>query len=533
MIRKTFRTQSIQKWLAILIPFIFFLFHAFLFRNWIIDDAGISFVYSRNFASGYGLVSQPNMVPVEGYSNFTWVILMVPFFIIDKFNPIITPKIISLILVLASFITIQKIQEIISTKHIASTAATLIFLSINTSFAIWTTSGLENPLYTLLILLLLWKILQFNINRTGQNGNLVIVAIIASLCALTRPDGAIFFGLFPILLLTDIPSKRRPIKDTIKLLTLYIGLYTLFFGSYLLFRYVYFSDILPNTYYAKGGLPTLSSIDWYQKINNLFHNVSISTPLVLGLILISIYLNTDQRDNLHSTILLTFFLTILAYFLLPFDWMPEFRFATPFFALFYIYIFSVLGKIVEKIGSKPGANIFIASLVLLFAISSIISFSGRTNKFLVQPTVPFTLVAERYLQFDAYASKLSIENGSLLAPDLGGTLYYSELKIYDLAGLTDKLIAKNLGIHQNIFYDYIFETVKPTFIHTHEWWAYAANLDGDERFRRDYIAIDESLDQWVIDHLDKKIYSGNYVRKDAIKNNLNVFLEITSQLSED
>jgi len=69
-----------QTILTIILPFVLFVLHSLLFRNWIIDDAGISFVYSRNFASGYGFVSQPGMSPVEGFSNFTWVIIMAPFF---------------------------------------------------------------------------------------------------------------------------------------------------------------------------------------------------------------------------------------------------------------------------------------------------------------------------------------------------------------------------------------------------------------------------------------------------------------------
>jgi hypothetical protein len=407
-----------------------------------------------------------------------------------------------------------------------------MFLAINSSFVIWTTSGLENPLYTLLILLLLWKFLELNINQEKQTRLTIMVAIISSLCALTRPDGFIFSGIFPILLLIDVLSKRQSIKDSIKLLVIYASLFMLFFGSYLIFRFIYFGDILPNTYYAKGGLPALSSTDWYEKIEYLFRSISIPPFLAIGLTLIFIYLNSIRGKNPHVILFVMLLFTALPYLLLPYDWMPEFRFATPFFAVFYIYIFKIWETFAEKAGGKKIVDVLTKSLIVIFAIMSVASFSGRTNKFSKQPTVPFTIVANQYIKFDEYASKLGIENGSLLAPDLGGTLYYSNLKIYDLAGLTDKVIAKNLGINQSIFYDYIFETKKPTFIHTHQWWAYAANLDGDERFRQDYVAINESLDEWVIGKLNRNIYSGDYVRKDAIKDHLDIFQEIKVQLSE-
>ncbi len=49
-------------------------------KTWIIDDAGISFAYSRSFANGNGLVAQPGAERVEGYSNFLWVLILTPFF---------------------------------------------------------------------------------------------------------------------------------------------------------------------------------------------------------------------------------------------------------------------------------------------------------------------------------------------------------------------------------------------------------------------------------------------------------------------
>jgi hypothetical protein len=54
--------------------------HGALFGGWLIDDAGISFVYARKPVTGHGLVSQPGLAPVEGYSNFLWVLLVAPLY---------------------------------------------------------------------------------------------------------------------------------------------------------------------------------------------------------------------------------------------------------------------------------------------------------------------------------------------------------------------------------------------------------------------------------------------------------------------
>ena len=108
---------KLQKSLPIILPFALLVLHSLLFRTWIIDDAGISFAYSRSFAAGHGLVSQPGTNPVEGFSNFTWVMLLAPFFALRIFDPILTPKIVSLLLVLGSFVVIWKIFRESAVKY--------------------------------------------------------------------------------------------------------------------------------------------------------------------------------------------------------------------------------------------------------------------------------------------------------------------------------------------------------------------------------------------------------------------------------
>ena len=50
--------------------------HAREYRGWLVDDAGISVAYAVHAAAGQGLVSQPGLPPVEGYSNPLWVFLL-------------------------------------------------------------------------------------------------------------------------------------------------------------------------------------------------------------------------------------------------------------------------------------------------------------------------------------------------------------------------------------------------------------------------------------------------------------------------
>jgi hypothetical protein len=41
-----------------------------------IDDAAITMAYAANWTAGYGLVAQPGLPPVEGYSNPLWLAVL-------------------------------------------------------------------------------------------------------------------------------------------------------------------------------------------------------------------------------------------------------------------------------------------------------------------------------------------------------------------------------------------------------------------------------------------------------------------------
>ena len=121
----------------------------------------------------------------------------------------------------------------------------------------------------------------------------------------------------------------------------------LLYGAFLAFRLAYFHDVLPNTYWGKGGpsLATLGALLTFQpdtvvKWRDLF--ASLGGPLgdvilVAGLAGTA-YLAGTRRLRRGQMLLGVFLLLALAlYLLLPDDWMPEYRFATLFLGLGYLY----------------------------------------------------------------------------------------------------------------------------------------------------------------------------------------------------
>jgi hypothetical protein len=76
-----------------------------------------------------------------------------------------------------------------------------------------------------------------------------------ALATLTRPEGALLFGL-TILYIWFAGTEHtgnRSIAARIRASLPAVGLYLLIFGPYFLWRVAYYGDLLPNTFYAKTG----------------------------------------------------------------------------------------------------------------------------------------------------------------------------------------------------------------------------------------------------------------------------------------
>jgi hypothetical protein len=116
--------------------------------------------------------------------------------------------------------------------------------------------------------------------------------------------------------------------------------------------------------------------------------------------------------------------------------------------------------------------------------------------------------------YNQVAAVLGVASGSLLAPDLGGTLLYSNLQVYDLGGLCDRTIARSIGRDRKTFHEYVFGRLRPTFIHLQSTsWADLALLDSDPRFRRDYVPIREGT---TYERAMVRLQYGDWVRRDAL-----------------
>lgn len=221
--------------------------HLFLVgRFWgVVDDAFISFRYARNFALGHGLCyNLGEHVPVEGYSNFLWVVLCAVFelFHLDiTFWPLLLSAVCGVALLWLLFDTLRRRLEV----GLATACLVTLFVGCFPPFAYWSTSGLATMPFALLLFITFERLI---LRRAGVAG--VGAGIAGLLLALTRVEGLAWVAVLLVLALLSrwIAGQRRWRPFLVCVLIVGVG-YAIYFAG----RYAYYETLLPNTVYAKAG----------------------------------------------------------------------------------------------------------------------------------------------------------------------------------------------------------------------------------------------------------------------------------------
>jgi hypothetical protein len=358
-------------------------------------------------------------------------------------------------------------------------------------------------------------------------GTAAFAGLAAAGLALTRPDGIVFVAAFPgvvALRLFNEPSQWRADGRRVAVFVVSAALPVL---AYSLFRIAYFGDFYPNTYRAKGGasfrdlvdLALLSREQLLKSHDLLWGIFSWRAGLAAALLLLGIGNLLIARRRSSSVVFLVPFAACAwaVYCLLPRDWMQEYRFATPFLLLLSVLLVALLADIVtaSSMSARVQKIVFLAAIALLL-VHSVKVYGSRSLRWAEAPKVPLAEVAARAGAFNYYADTLGIQEGSFLCQDMGGTLYFSRHRMYDLVGLCDRKIAPLMAARDKTgLRDYVFE-LRPTFIHVHTDWSWIAGFHRDARFRSLYATIVETQSAWGVERGLRDVYDGDYVLRAAI-----------------
>jgi arabinofuranosyltransferase len=227
-----------------------------LFVGWrefwfLTDDAFITFRYIDHHRRGWGWVwNPPPFRPVEGYSNFLWMILLEVVWKVTGAPPPETANRLSLAFsygtLALAFLTVRWMSlPAVWARHRSLLPFLVLGAAVvNPTFLIWTSSGLETALYGFASAA--WVLGALNVQRHPDRRPLLIASTGAALAALTRPDGMLLLLVTPLLLWQG-PSNHRTLRSRlVQLGPLLLPL------VHLLWRRAYYDSWLPNTYHAKN-----------------------------------------------------------------------------------------------------------------------------------------------------------------------------------------------------------------------------------------------------------------------------------------
>ena len=222
-----------------------FLVHAF-YLECVAEDAFISFRYARNLADGFGLVFNPNEAPVEGYTNFLWVIFCAVAYLLGLNVPV-AAQVLGVLAGLGTLILTRRF----ALKHLGATEAQALvpcaLLAVSGPFAAWSASGMETIVFALLVLASVDAFCTWRVANEGAS--LLPTASFCVLATLTRPEGLFFSLALGVMAIIHVARTG----DRVRQLTLSVLLYAVPIGLYVLWRHQYFGYWLPNTYHAKTG----------------------------------------------------------------------------------------------------------------------------------------------------------------------------------------------------------------------------------------------------------------------------------------
>lgn len=417
-----------------------------IFYSSTLEDAYITFRYSKHFAEGHGLGAwNIQGERVEGYTSFLWM------FLISAAHTVgievrTAAKIIGILmhLILCSTLiafpllrrSVQKSNNDIF-DNTNETVLAGVFLSLYLPISWYATSGMETVFFTTLTGLAFASIFL------RQSG--FLVPLLSVLLVLTRPEGIVVAGA--VILLYAIVSHREGHSLRGAYFATTVAVIAL--GFLIVHRLILFGDIVPNTYWAKVGGTSFRHVTYglqYVLDWATYHGVVV---FLCAISVLSIYFSLVRARfrNLPwgFVVVLCLLFAFVAYIIMVggdnYSAFPYWRHFIHLSAPITFLLCYVLARI------RPQSRyfqllvllgiVFLTNLFILNAHSSMMSQSIRTSLALY-PNLNHSGHNEYFIKL----KRISKRN-TTIASALGGELPYVVDAIHiDVLGLNTRHIAK-------------------------------------------------------------------------------------------
>jgi len=281
--------KHLQRETTVIVFTLLGLYTLLVIRNaWISDDGIITFRSVENFLAGYGLGYNP-FVRVQAFTHPLWMFLIaLVYFVSGLFLPSLPNALfyITFILsILLSALTVFLLLTRISKPGILSLGLAVFTLSLSNGFIDFSTSGLENPLTHVLLVV-------FIIVFLAEKPNILHLSFISALILLNRVDA--FLMVLPAFGYAWWMSVERK-KDLGRIV---LGFLPIILWE--LFSLFYFGFLFPNTAYAKLNTGISKSALILQGLDYFLNALNWDTVTIFGILLagIALYFESNRKQLL-------------------------------------------------------------------------------------------------------------------------------------------------------------------------------------------------------------------------------------------
>ncbi len=381
------------------------------FWGFTIDDAFISLRYGYNLVHHGQLAFNVGEPASLGFSNPFWTLVLAPATWLPEAATIAAAKILGL---LAAAVLVYWVATPATWARLFGA----LLVATNVSVVAYSVGGLETTLFALFV--------YGGARRWVADGDPRGGAALLALAACTRPEGIVAFALVAVL------GKRRALAFRVFILPV---------GLLALFEIAYFGSIVPLAYFAKPA----------DLLNGALYGLRFLLQLTMVALLVPVVVGTVSggRWAAACALLATAWLGIV--FVEGGDWMPAYRLlvpAVPFLAeLAAAGVAPIFRPIQRRVGPRA------AALALLVAFAPSFVWAG-VQIVSLQPQTREGPRSRRNAAVLADALRARLRSVALV--DVGYLAYRSRLRVFDLAGVTEPVVAHAPGGHLDKFIDDVY-----------------------------------------------------------------------------
>jgi hypothetical protein len=401
------------------------------------EDMMISMRYAKNFAMGYGLIWNPGGDRVEGFTNLLWTLYMGfwHLFPISEAKVSLPIQITGLLLFVASLFLVRRIADEISEGNKYVIIGAVFLTACYQPLYYFAIKGVETSVLGFVMLLAVWRMLVCLRHKCFDPW----VFVLLGLSFLIRPDVIpLYLGFSLFLAITQEENRTKYIVSSALILIVTVA-------GVSLFRWFYFGDVLPNTYYLKmTGYPLSLRIPMGIKVTHYFIK---SLSYFLFIVVMAYSFRHIKNKKIQ---LLAFPIAIQLLYNIyvggdAWEWGVANRFLSIIMPLFFILLCSAVYQFVQAFENysdiKAGFKKWCYIVLLLIVVLQL--HNGYEKNV-------FTALV-RFPDFEIDIDKATVRTGlalkELTSPDAkiagpaGAESYFSDRYSVDILGKTDRYIA--------------------------------------------------------------------------------------------